>query len=166
MKFTTITPILSTILLSLSVTGTPVTMNTNTNIKVKGARDSSDNCIIPPDLKSDPTLVPEFGVKAGQNPTGTGDCDGIPDETGKPIKIPCSCPPDRDAFIRALEDNVALGYAIHNPSVAISFPTDGSNASKSARIYASIVTLQNFNGVGVGCPDSSTTLSAQWAAVS
>jgi len=47
----------------------------------------------------DPTLVPDLGVKAGQNPTGTGDCDGIPNAQGVPIKIPCACPPDRQAFI-------------------------------------------------------------------
>lgn len=47
----------------------------------------------------DPNLVPQFGVQPGVNPTGTGDCDGIPNAQGVPIKIPCSCPPDRASFI-------------------------------------------------------------------
>ena len=47
----------------------------------------------------DPSLVPQFGVQAGVNPTGTGECDGIPNAQGIPIKIPCICPPDRDVFI-------------------------------------------------------------------
>ncbi len=66
------------------------------------------------------TLVPQFGFSAGVNPTGmslhpyesflvadvrlytgTGDCDGAVNGTdGQPIKIPCSCPPDRASFIQ------------------------------------------------------------------
>jgi hypothetical protein len=108
----------------------------------------------------DPALVPEFGVEAGQNPTGTGDCDGI-----NGIKIPCACPPDRDAFIESLNRNVDAGKAVNNPSVAVSFPTGNSKADKIARIQASIVTLQNLNGVGVGCPAASTTFVAQQKAI-
>lgn len=48
----------------------------------------------------DPSLVPEFGVQAGQNPTGTGDCDGTTNAAGQVVKIPCSCPPDRASFIQ------------------------------------------------------------------
>jgi hypothetical protein len=47
----------------------------------------------------DPALVPDLGHQAGLNPTGTGDCDGIPNAQGVPIKIPCACPPDRASFI-------------------------------------------------------------------
>ena len=47
----------------------------------------------------DPNLVPQFGVEAGVNPTGTGDCDGIPNAQGVAIKIPCTCPPDRALFL-------------------------------------------------------------------
>jgi hypothetical protein len=48
----------------------------------------------------DPTLVPEFGHQAGLNPTGTGDCDGaVKNAAGETVKIPCSCPPDRDSFL-------------------------------------------------------------------
>lgn len=48
----------------------------------------------------DPALVPEFGVQPGQNPTGTGDCDGTTNAAGQVVKIPCSCPPDRESFIQ------------------------------------------------------------------
>jgi len=108
----------------------------------------------------DPALVPEFGVEAGQNPTGTGDCDGI-----NGIKIPCTCPPDRNAFIESLNRNVDAGKAVNNPSVAVSFPTGDSKADKIARIQASLVTLQNLNGVGRGCPAASTTFVAQQKAI-
>lgn len=65
-------------------------------------------------------LVPQFGFSAGVNPTGTslrpyepflvadvllytgtGDCDGAVNGTdGQPVKVPCSCPPDRASFIQ------------------------------------------------------------------
>ncbi|PFH54045.1 hypothetical protein AMATHDRAFT_136380 [Amanita thiersii Skay4041] len=106
----------------------------------------------------DPALVPDLGVQRGVNPTGSGDCDGITNPQGQVVKIPCSCPPDRDTFIKALSENVAQGRAINNPSVSVTFPTDDSNASKAARIQASLITLQNLNGPGVGCPAASTTL--------
>jgi hypothetical protein len=68
----------------------------------------------------DEALVPQFGFSAGVNPTGTslhpyesflvadvrlytgtGDCDGaVNGADGQPVKIPCSCPPDRAAFIQ------------------------------------------------------------------
>ncbi|KAI0698454.1 hypothetical protein BC835DRAFT_653136 [Cytidiella melzeri] len=113
----------------------------------------------------DPNLVPQFGVTAGQNPTGTGDCDGINNAQGVPIKIPCTCPPDRTSFIAELNSNVAAGHVLNNPSVLLSFPTDNSQASQLARINAATVTLQNLHGAGVGCPASSTTFLAQAAAI-
>jgi len=113
----------------------------------------------------DPALVPEFGLAAGLNPTGTGDCDGIPNAQGVPIKIPCSCPPDRNSFIASLNANVAAGHAVNNPTISVSFPADNSKASKLARINAAIVTLQNLKGPGVGCPAASTTFSAQAQAI-
>jgi len=110
----------------------------------------------------DPTLVPDFGHAADVNPTGTGDCDGaVNGANGQPIKVPCSCPPDRTSFIQQLNANVAAGHAINNPSVPVTFPTGLDNASKVARIQASLVTLQNLNGPGQGCPASSTTFVAQ-----
>ncbi|KAF8644406.1 hypothetical protein AX16_008467 [Volvariella volvacea WC 439] len=109
----------------------------------------------------DPALVPDLGFQRGLNPTGTGDCDGaVNGADGRPIKIPCACPPDRDEFIQSLTANVAAGFAVNNPSVRVTFPTDDSNASKAARIQASLVTLQNLQGPGRGCPAASTTLLA------
>ncbi|KAF8904051.1 hypothetical protein CPB84DRAFT_694458 [Gymnopilus junonius] len=113
----------------------------------------------------DPALVPQFGVSPGQNPTGTGDCDGIDNAQGVAIKIPCACPPDRNTFIQSLSANVAAGHAVHNPTVQLSFPTDGSKTSQLARIEASIITLQNLNGPGQGCPAASTTFVAQQQAI-
>jgi hypothetical protein len=109
----------------------------------------------------DPSLVPEFGVEPGVNPTGTGNCDGIKNAQGQVIKIPCSCPPDRNSFIESLNANVAAGHVVNNPSVPLKFPEDDSKASNITRIQAAIVTLQNLNGPGRGCPAASTTFSAQ-----
>ncbi|KAI0267545.1 hypothetical protein BGY98DRAFT_1023908 [Russula aff. rugulosa BPL654] len=112
-------------------------------------------------------LVPQFGFSAGVNPTGTGDCDGaVNGANGQPIKIPCSCPPDRATFIQSLNANVAAGHVLNNPSVSISFPEDNSTASQLARINAATDTLQNLNGPGKGCPVVSTTFQAQAAAIS
>ena len=47
-------------------------------------------------------LIPPFGVERGRNPSGTGNCDGINDKNGKPIKIPCQCPPPREQFIAVI----------------------------------------------------------------
>jgi hypothetical protein len=71
----------------------------------------------------DPELIPPFDFQRGLNPTGmclsigtlcpwgsdtsldglagTGDCDGaVKGANGQPIKIPCSCPPDRQTFVQ------------------------------------------------------------------
>ncbi|KAG6879337.1 hypothetical protein C0992_003471 [Termitomyces sp. T32_za158] len=113
----------------------------------------------------DTSLVPEFGVNPGVNPTGTGDCDGTTNSAGQVVKIPCSCPPNRDAFIQSLEVNVAAGFAVNNPSVKVSFPEDNSKNSQLARLQTAIVTLQNINGSGKGCPAASTTFLAQQKAI-
>ncbi|KZT28758.1 hypothetical protein NEOLEDRAFT_1057778 [Neolentinus lepideus HHB14362 ss-1] len=131
----------------------------------------------------DPSLVPQFGWEANVNPTGelstnfglgipvdafegTGDCDGaVLGSNGQPIKVPCACPPDRDSFIQSLNANVNAGHAVNNPSVAVSFPTDGSQQSQSARIETALVTLQNLHGPGQGCPAASTTFVAQQNAI-
>jgi len=110
-------------------------------------------------------LIPAFGVNAGTNPDGHGNCDGVNGANGQPILIPCSCPPSAATFAASLNANVAAGHAVNNPSVALSFPTDNSKASQQARIEAAIITLQNLNGPGVGCPASSTTFVAQQAAI-
>jgi hypothetical protein len=45
-------------------------------------------------------LAPELGFQSGINPTGTGDCDGaVNGADGKPIKIPCSCPPPQGVYL-------------------------------------------------------------------
>ncbi|KLO15952.1 hypothetical protein SCHPADRAFT_823863 [Schizopora paradoxa] len=111
-------------------------------------------------------LTPQFGFEADVNPTGTGDCDGaVDDASGQPIKIPCSCPPDRTLFINDMIANIAAGHAVNNTGVAFSFPTDNSQASQLARITAASITLQNLNGPGVGCPVVSTTFNAQAQAI-
>ncbi|KAK7190868.1 hypothetical protein DPSP01_007867 [Paraphaeosphaeria sporulosa] len=104
----------------------------------------------------DVSLVPEFGVEAGQSPDGTGNCLGLNN-----VKIPCSCPPDRQEFIQKVQAAAAAG---NSEGVPIKFPLGGSSASKKARIGASIIVLQNLNGRGVGCPAASTTFLAQQAA--
>lgn len=110
-------------------------------------------------------LVPQFGIQSNTNPTGTGDCDGIPNAQGVPIKVPCQCPPDRNSFIAELNQNVNAGFVLNNPSVKLTFPTDSSQASQLARLNAAAVTLQNLHGPGVGCPVAATTFSAQQAAI-
>jgi len=113
----------------------------------------------------DPALVPEFGVQAGVKPTGSGDCDGITNSAGKVIKIPCFCPPPRSDFIKALSANVAVGHAVNNTGIQVSFPTGSDKSSEIARMNSAIVTLQNLRGAGVGCPAASTTFSAQLKAI-
>ncbi|KAI0636352.1 hypothetical protein C8Q77DRAFT_1156039 [Trametes polyzona] len=77
----------------------------------------------------DPALVPNFGVEPGQD---------------------SDCPPNRAAFIDALNADVAANR--------VDFPTDSSPESQLARINAAITTLQNMDG---GCPVDSTTFEEQ-----
>ncbi|TFK20415.1 hypothetical protein FA15DRAFT_128013 [Coprinopsis marcescibilis] len=119
----------------------------------------------PPAGGVNPALVPEFGHPAGLNPTGTGDCDGIRNAAGQVVKIPCACPPNRNDFITSLNANVGAGFAVNNPSVRVSFPTDNSKESQLTRMQAALVTLQNLRGPGVGCPAASTTFLAQQQAI-
>ncbi|KAF2441807.1 hypothetical protein P171DRAFT_523734 [Karstenula rhodostoma CBS 690.94] len=104
----------------------------------------------------DASLVPEFGVQAGQSPDGTGNCLGLNN-----VKIPCSCPPDRQDFIQKVQAAAAAG---NSEGVPVEFPLNDSSASKKARIGTSIIVLQNLNGRGVGCPAASTTFLVQQAA--
>jgi len=111
-------------------------------------------------------LAPDLGFTAGQNPDGTGNCDGaVNGANGLPIKVPCACPPTQDVFIQHLVADAQAGHAVNNPSVSVQFPTDDSVASQLARVDTALVTLQNLNGPGVGCPAVSTTLSAQQSAL-
>jgi len=130
-----------------------------TTVEPSSSGDSSSNSSIA-------AIAPPLGFSSGVNPTGTGDCDGaVNGANGQPIKVPCTCPPSQDVYISQLEANAAAGHAVHNPTVAVSFPLDNSPNSQRARIQAALVTIQNLNGPGVGCPAASTTLSAQLAAV-
>lgn len=107
-------------------------------------------------------LAPDLGVTAPLPPTGFGDCVGPNlNAAGKPISVPCSCPPSKAAFIAALTADVLAGHAVHNPTVKVTFPTGDSVQDKLGRISAAAVTLQNLNGPGQGCPFVSTTLPAQ-----
>ena len=82
--------------------------NTPTN-NTTPAKDTPANNTTPvPDTPANGTLdattitrlAPELGFKSGVNPTGSGDCDGAVNGTdGKPIKIPCDCPPAQDVYI-------------------------------------------------------------------
>ena len=60
------------------------------------------------------------------------------------------------SLLQELNKNVAAGKVLNNPSVAVTFPEDSSVASQLARLEACSVTLQNFNGTGVGCPLAAT----------
>ncbi|KAL4063771.1 hypothetical protein V8B97DRAFT_673491 [Scleroderma yunnanense] len=121
---------------------------------------------IKPKRDVDPSLVPQFGWQSGINPDGTGNCDGAVNGTnGKPILIPCQCPPNSTFFLSTLNQNVAAGFVLTNPSVKVTFPTDNSTASQLARLNAAAVTLQNLEGPGKGCPISSTTFTAQEKAI-
>ncbi|KAH9059968.1 hypothetical protein EDB87DRAFT_1809611 [Lactarius vividus] len=111
-------------------------------------------------------VAPPLGFTAGKNPTGTGDCDGaVNGADGKPIKVPCSCPPDQATFNQHLVGDVLAGHAVNNPSVKVSYPLDNSVQSQLSRVNTALVTLQNLSGPGKGCPAVSTTLSAQQAAL-
>lgn len=53
-----------------------------------------------PDATTITQLAPDLNFTAGLNPTGSGDCDGaVNGADGKPIKVPCSCPPTPDVYI-------------------------------------------------------------------
>jgi Fe-S cluster biogenesis protein NfuA len=111
-------------------------------------------------------LAPQLGFSAGKNPTGTGNCDGaINGADGKPIQVPCACPPDQTTFDQHLLADVLAGHAVNNPTVKVTFPTDNTVASQLARVDTALVTLQNLNGPGKGCPAVSTTLATQQAAL-
>lgn len=67
--------------------------------------------------------------------------------------------------LQALEANVAAGQAVNNPGITVNFPLGDSREDQNARITASLITIQNLNGPGVGCPAASTTLVQQQKAL-
>jgi hypothetical protein len=106
-------------------------------------------------------VVPDIQVQVGiKDPAGSANCVGINGGL-----IPCQCPPDEQTFLTQLNANVVAGHAVNNPSVSLSFPTDSSPQSQITRLEAGIVTFQNMNGPGVGCPATSSTFSFQQQAL-
>ncbi|POS73518.1 hypothetical protein DHEL01_v208084 [Diaporthe helianthi] len=105
----------------------------------------------------DPSLVPDFGVAQNTNADARqqGSCDGFNAATKSVVNIPCSCPPSRASFLAALEQNVAAGSV---QGETVKFSNDASDQSAKTnklRATAMLVTLQNLDGAGVGCPAAS-----------
>ncbi|KAK7705193.1 hypothetical protein SLS64_008029 [Diaporthe eres] len=107
---------------------------------------------------SDPnflSLIPEFGVQQGVNPTGTGDCDGFNAAQNKVVPINCEkCPPPRDAYVQQLAKDLNAGNVFGSP---VTFNTDPATANdpqaNKDRATACLTSLQSFYGSkGVGCP--------------
>ncbi|KAG6359069.1 hypothetical protein INS49_012589 [Diaporthe citri] len=113
----------------------------------QGQFDASD-----PDFLS---LIPEFGVEQGVNPTGTGDCDGFNAAQNKVVPINCEkCPPPRDAYVQQLAKDLNAGNVFGSP---VTFNTDPATANDAQankdRATACLTSLQSFYGSkGVGCP--------------
>jgi len=61
----------------------------------------------------DVNLIPQFDHAAGLNPTGTGDCDGVKNPAGIVVKVPCSCPPDRNQFIQVIYNRCLCFSALY-----------------------------------------------------
>lgn len=104
-----------------------------------------------------PSLVPDFGVaqNANANARQKGSCDGFNAASNAVVNIPCSCPPSRASFLAALDKNVAAG-SVQGEKVQFSNDAgDQSAATNKQRATAMLVTLQNLNGAGVGCPAAS-----------
>jgi hypothetical protein len=77
------------------------------------------------------SLAPELGFQSGVNPTGTGDCDGAVDGAdGKPIKVPCSCPPPQDVY---LDVRCSLSYRVPCSGVLLLFIGTGKERSGGNR---------------------------------
>lgn len=104
-----------------------------------------------------PSLVPDFGVaqNANANARQQGSCDGFNAASNAVVNIPCSCPPSRASFLAALDKNVAAG-SVQGEKVQFNNDAgDQSAATNKQRATAMLVTLQNLNGAGVGCPAAS-----------
>lgn len=113
----------------------------------QGQFDASD-----PDFLS---LIPEFGVQQGVNPTGTGDCDGFNAIANKVVPINCDkCPPPRDAYVQQLAKDLNAGNVFGNPVTFNKDPATANDAQANKdRATACLTSLQSFYGSkGVGCP--------------
>jgi len=106
-------------------------------------------------------LAVDLGAFPNTNPNPFGDCDGPRQPNGQIPKVPCSCPPLQDAYIKALTANVLAGHAVNNTGVRVTFPTGNSVQDKHGRITAGTITLQNLKAAGVGCPNVATTFAQQ-----
>ncbi len=101
------------------------------------------------------TLVPEFGVIRGSDPNvlQIGSYSGF---NGQFVPIPCTCPPDRNLFINALNNALKVGNVEGEP---ITFSNNASNesvATNKQRATACVIVLQSFNGEkGDRCPVAS-----------
>lgn len=96
----------------------------------------------------DPGLIPDFGLSAGQDPDGNGNCAGA-DNT----PIPCFCPPDREEFVEKVNSAVAAGSFLGKPITFNIDPQAQSEKDKFNRATTCLIVLQSFNGTfGVGCP--------------
>lgn len=104
-----------------------------------------------------PSLVPDFGVVPNTNANAKqkGSCDGFAAASNAVVLIPCTCPPSRDAFLAALNKNVAAGEVEGTPLTFNNNAADQSTATNQQRATALVVTLQNLNGPGKGCPAAS-----------
>lgn len=104
-----------------------------------------------------PSLVPDFGVaqNANANARQKGSCDGFNAASNAVVNIPCSCPPSRASFLAALDKNVAAGSVQGDKIQFNNDASDQSAATNKQRATAMLVTLQNLNGAGVGCPAAS-----------
>ncbi|KAI3390896.1 hypothetical protein diail_8441 [Diaporthe ilicicola] len=104
-----------------------------------------------------PSLVPDFGVtqNANANARQKGSCDGFNAASNAVVNIPCSCPPSRATFLAALDKNVAAGSVQGEKVQFNNDASDQSAATNKQRATAMLVTLQNLNGAGVGCPAAS-----------
>lgn len=103
----------------------------------------------------DETLVPEFGVIRGTDPNvlQIGSCTGF---SGELVPIPCTCPPDRNQFIDALNDALKVGNVEGEPITFSNNVSDQSVATNQQRATACVIVLQSFNGEkGSGCPAAS-----------
>ncbi|KAJ0107436.1 hypothetical protein N8I77_002315 [Diaporthe amygdali] len=106
---------------------------------------------------SDPnflSLIPEFGVQAGVNPTGTGNCDGFNAIANKVVPIQCDkCPPPRDDFVNKLASDLTAGNVFGSPVTFNTDPSVQDEQTNKDRATACLITLQSFYGQkGVGCP--------------
>ncbi|KAH8682783.1 hypothetical protein BGZ60DRAFT_398733 [Tricladium varicosporioides] len=92
----------------------------------------------------DPTLVPNFSIKAGSGVGANG------------VAIPKTCPPARADFISKLTTNVAAGNVLGTPIKFNTNPKVQDVQTNKDRATAMIITIQSFTGKkGVGCPGAS-----------